>query len=119
MISFAQPIFFWLLPLAPLPLVWRVWTHVRGRSAVPLPTLHDRVAVVPSFWSRLWWLPALLRSTAIALAKRSFNMDTEHHRGISGLGMLGLSLYYDTDESKEGGLAFKEKRKPDFRKFSR
>lgn len=63
-----------------------------------------------------WCAEIIARSpTAIALAKRSFNADTESIRGISSLGMAALSLYYDTDESKEGGLAFREKRAPDFR----
>ena len=57
--------------------------------------------------------------TAIAIAKRSFNMDTEHQRGIAGMGMYALKLYYDTEESQEGVRAFQEKRKPDFRKFVR
>lgn len=67
------------------------------------------------------WCAELMEKspTAIAIAKRSFNMDSEHIRGISSMGMYALSLYYDTDESKEGGIAFREKRKPDFRKFSR
>lgn len=57
-----------------------------------------------------------LSPTAIAIAKKSFNMDTESIRGISGFGMQALSLYYDTEESKEGVNAFNEKRKPNFRK---
>lgn len=57
--------------------------------------------------------------TAIAIAKRSFNMDTEHQRGIAGMGMYALKLYYDTDESREGVNALQEKRKPDFRKFAK
>ncbi len=55
--------------------------------------------------------------TAIALAKRSFNADSENIRGIGALGMQGLALYYGTEESKEGGRALKEKRDPDFRRF--
>ena len=66
-----------------------------------------------------WCAELVQRSpTAIALAKRSFNADTESIRGIGALGMQGLALYYGTDESKEGGEAMQEKRPPDFRKFS-
>lgn len=66
------------------------------------------------------WVAEIMEKspTAIAIAKRSFNMDSENIRGIAGMGMYALSLYYDTDESKEGGIAFKEKRKPNFRRFA-
>ncbi|MDO5619954.1 MAG: 2-ketocyclohexanecarboxyl-CoA hydrolase [Paracoccus sp. (in: a-proteobacteria)] len=67
-----------------------------------------------------WTAELMERSpTALALAKLSFNADSESIRGISAMGMRALSLYYDTDESKEGGIAFREKRKPDFRKFGK
>jgi len=53
--------------------------------------------------------------TAIAIAKRSFNADTEQLRGLSSLGFEAVALYYGTEESKEGGRAFREKRPPKFR----
>lgn len=55
--------------------------------------------------------------TAIAIAKRSFNADTDSIRGIGGLGFQALRLFYNSAESKEGGNAFREKRSADFRKF--
>ena len=54
--------------------------------------------------------------TAIAMAKASFNAATENIRGLSVLAMHGLSLYYDTAESKEGVSAFSQKRPPQFRR---
>ena len=67
-----------------------------------------------------WCAEIMERSpTAIAIAKRSFNADSDSIRGIGGLGMQALSMYYDTDESKEGVRAFNEKRKPDFRKHQK
>lgn len=53
--------------------------------------------------------------TAIAIAKRSFNADSDSIRGIGGLGMQALALYYQTAESREGVSAFLEKRRPQFR----
>lgn len=67
-----------------------------------------------------WCAEILERSpTAIAIAKRSFNADSDNIRGIGGLGMQALALYYQSEESKEGVRAFNEKRKPDFRRHAK
>lgn len=64
-----------------------------------------------------WCAEIMERSpTALAIAKRSFNADTENIRGIGGMGMQALSMYYASEESQEGVRAFNEKRKPEFRK---
>ncbi|MDF3072356.1 MAG: naphthoate synthase [Alphaproteobacteria bacterium] len=65
-----------------------------------------------------WCAELVLRSpTAIAIAKKSFNADSDNIRGIGGLGMQALRLYYMTEESKEGVNALNEKRTPRFREF--
>jgi 2-ketocyclohexanecarboxyl-CoA hydrolase len=67
-----------------------------------------------------WCAEIMERSpSAIAIAKRSFNADTENIRAISWMGMQTLSFYYNTEESREGVRAFLEKRKPEFRKHLR
>ena len=64
---------------------------------------------------RQWCEEIVHRSpTAIAIAKRSFNADTESLRGIGMLGFQALALYFNTPEAKEGGNAFREKRPADF-----
>jgi 2-ketocyclohexanecarboxyl-CoA hydrolase len=55
--------------------------------------------------------------TALIMAKRTFNADSESIRSISYMGTVTLKHYYQTEESKEGVRAFNEKRKPDFKKF--
>jgi 2-ketocyclohexanecarboxyl-CoA hydrolase len=57
--------------------------------------------------------------TALALAKRSFNADSDSIRGISNFALHAVKMFYDTAESKEGVAAFNEKRDPDFHKFAR
>ncbi len=65
------------------------------------------------------WCRELLEKspTALAIAKRSFNADSENIAGISALGMQTLKLYYESEESQEGVKAFQEKRAPEFRRF--
>jgi 2-ketocyclohexanecarboxyl-CoA hydrolase len=57
--------------------------------------------------------------TTPAIAKRSFNMDNAHQAGIAGLGLHGLKLYDETEESREGVRAFQAKRKPAFRQHAK
>jgi naphthoate synthase len=65
------------------------------------------------------WCAELLEKspTALALAKQSFNIDSEQRAGVAQFAHTALGLYYQTDEAMEGRNAFVEKRPVDFRKF--
>jgi dihydroxynaphthoic acid synthetase len=56
--------------------------------------------------------------TAIKFLKHSFNTDTDHQGGISNMADAGLDLFVDSEEGREGALAFAEKRRPDFTQYS-
>jgi 2-ketocyclohexanecarboxyl-CoA hydrolase len=97
-----------------------MWYMCRRYSAVEAERMGLVNAVVPhdelDATVEEWCTELMARSpTALAIAKRSFNLDSENIRAISGFGMQALKLYYDTEESKEGVTAFNEKRQPDFR----
>ena len=52
--------------------------------------------------------------TALALAKQSFNVDSEQRGGVAEFASTALQLYYQTDEALEGRNAFVEKRAAKF-----
>ena len=65
------------------------------------------------------WCEELLAKspTALKMLKYAFHADTDGVAGITNLGVGGLSMYYNTEESVEGRDAFMERRPPDFNKF--
>jgi naphthoate synthase len=67
------------------------------------------------------WCAELLDKspTALALAKQSFNIDSEQRAGVAQFAHTALNLYYQTEEAMEGRNAFVEKRPVDFKKFRR
>jgi naphthoate synthase len=76
-------------------------------SVVPLAELRAEV--------RRWADEMLaLSPTALRFVKQSFNADTEHLAGIGQLAFSGLGLFVESDEAREGVIAFTEKRKPEF-----
>ncbi len=100
--------------------IWYLCRRYSAREALEMGLVN---AVVPAAELdtevKRWCAEIMARSpTAIAIAKRSFNADSENIRGIASMGMQTLNLYYASEESKEGVRAFTEKRKPDFRQYA-
>jgi 1,4-dihydroxy-2-naphthoyl-CoA synthase len=76
-------------------------------AVVPAGQLRDEV--------RRWADEILEKSpTAIRVLKHSFNADSESIAGLGTLSFDTLDLFIRSDEAKEGGRAFTEKRAPDF-----
>ena len=101
-----------------------IWYLCRQYSAADALAMGLVNAVVPADRlmeeARSWAREMLAFSpTALKLAKASFNADSDHIKGIGGLGMSAVALYYGTEEALEGKNAFLERRKPDFGRFRR
>jgi naphthoate synthase len=79
-------------------------------KVVPLPDLRAEV--------EQWCRELLDKSpTALALAKQSFNIDSEPRAGVAEFASTALNLYYQTEEAMEGRNAFVEKRPVNFKKY--
>ena len=99
--------------------MWYMCKRYSAKEALDMGLINAVVPDAELDAEVLRWCEELnMRSpTAIALAKKSFNADTESIRGMGQLAMQALRLYYNTDESQEGVKALNEKRDPDFMKF--
>jgi 2-ketocyclohexanecarboxyl-CoA hydrolase len=99
--------------------VWYLCRRYTAREALAMGLCNTVVADDQLDAEVRQWCEEILEKspTALAIAKRSFNADTASIAGISGMGLHTVSMFYNTAESKEGVAAFKEKRKPDFRKY--
>jgi 2-ketocyclohexanecarboxyl-CoA hydrolase len=111
----------------------RILGEKRAREVWYLCRLYDAAtmkewglvnAVVPAAELRAevrrWADEMLAKSpTALKVLKHSFNADTEAIAGIGALAFDSLELFVETEEAREGYVAFNEKRSPDFGKFRR
>ena len=57
------------------------------------------------------------QSAGLTQIKAGLNAELDGQAGIQELAGDATMLYYFLDEAQEGGKAFLEKRKPDFKKY--
>ncbi len=79
-------------------------------KVVPFDRLEDEVVE---------WAETMMERSPLALRmiKAGLNAELDGQAGIQELAGDATMLYYMLDEAQEGGRAFLEKRKPDFKKF--
>ena len=99
-----------------------IWFMCRQYSAVEAERMGMVNKVVP--FDRLEdecveWAETMMERSPLALRmiKAGLNAELDGQAGIQELAGDATMLYYMLDEAQEGGRAFLEKRKPDFKKY--
>ena len=79
-------------------------------KVVPFDRLEDETVA---------WAEEMMELSPLALRmiKAGLNAELDGQSGIQELAGDATMLYYMLDEAQEGGRAFLEKRKPDFKKY--
>ena len=79
-------------------------------KVVPFVRLEDEVVD---------WAETMMERSPLALRmiKAGLNAELDGQAGIQQLAGDAMMLYYMLDEAREGGQAFLEKRKPNFKKY--
>ncbi len=101
--------------------IWYLCRQYTAEEAFQMGLVNTVVPYEKLEEETLKWCEEILEKspTALRFLKASFNADTDGLAGLQQLGGDATLLYYTTDEAKEGRDAFKEKRKPNFKKFPR
>jgi naphthoate synthase len=99
--------------------IWYLCRQYSAHEALAMGLVNKVVPLAELRAETERWCAELLDKspTALALAKQSFNVDSEQRAGVAQFAGTALRLYYGTDEAMEGRNAFVEKRPVDYRKF--
>lgn len=99
-LRFAQPEFLFLLLLVPVPALWALWQAGKGRNGLRFSDIRLIRGVPRGFWSKVRWLPATLRTLALALGilalARPQDINTVRQSFAEGVDIM---LIIDTSSS--------------------
>jgi naphthoate synthase len=101
--------------------IWFLCRQYDAEQALAMGLVNTVVPVAELEEETVAWCRRMLEMspTALRALKAAFNADTDGLAGLQELAGNTTSLFYMTDESREGRNAFLEKRAPDFRRFPR
>tara|TARA_B100000131_G_scaffold20005_1_gene19633 strand:+ start:6216 stop:7046 length:831 start_codon:yes stop_codon:yes gene_type:complete len=101
--------------------MWYLCKFYNAQEALEWGLVNAVVPIAELEIETINWCRKILEKSpmALRLLKASLNADCDGQAGLQQLAGDATMLFYMTEEAQEGRDAFKEKRKPNFKKFKR
>ena len=101
--------------------IWFLCRQYNAEQALDMGLVNTVVPLAELEEETMKWCSEMLAHSPIALRclKAGLNADCDGQSGLQELAGNATMLFYMTEEGQEGRNAFVEKRKPDFKKFTR
>ena len=101
--------------------IWFMCRQYNAQQALEMGMVNTVVPLKNLEAETLEWSREILQHSPMALRclKSSLNADCDGQAGLQEMAGNATMLYYMSEEGQEGRNAYLEKRKPDFKKFTR